>query len=454
MKRKLFGTDGIRGRANIFPMTPENIVLVGRAAAYKFSVSNKRCKIIIGKDTRLSCYMIETALASGISSMGVDVLLIGPMPTPGVAFLTSNMRCDAGVMISASHNPYDDNGIKFFSSEGLKLSDKDEAEIEQIIEGNHIGDNRPTAKAVGKIKRIDDAAGRYIVFAKNSFPKQDNLEGLKLVVDCSNGSAYNVAPTIFRELDADEVIAINNEPDGRNINRQCGALYPDKMANIVKEHNADIGIALDGDSDRVILCDKSGSIVDGDKIMGVCAKFMKEKGQLKRNTVVATSMSNFGLEKFLNDNGISLVRTDVGDRYVIEEMIKGDYNLGGEQSGHIIFRDHNFTGDGIVSALQIMSIMKSEKKDLKTLTAPIKPVPQRLENIKVKVKKNLSEIPSYTKTKMEADAKLKGIGFAVVRYSGTENLARVMVQSLDDKITKECTEVLSNTIRSDIGEDA
>jgi phosphoglucosamine mutase len=449
--RKLFGTDGIRGVANTYPMTPEMILIIGRAAAYKIKNSKKRCKIIIGKDTRLSGYMIETALSAGICSMGVDVHLVGPMPTPAVAYLTTSMRADAGVVISASHNPYQDNGIKFFSKDGFKLADELEYEIEKIIFENKIDELRPTAREVGKAFRVTDAGGRYIVFAKNSFPDEYNLDGFKVVIDCANGAAYKVAPSIFEELDA-SVVSINANPNGKNINRNCGALYADGLREKVVEEEASVGIALDGDADRVIMCDEKGEIVDGDRIIAINAKYMKEKGTLKNNTVVATVMSNYGLERYLKNCGIDMIRVKVGDRYVVEEMVKGGFNLGGEQSGHIIFLDSNTTGDGIVSALQTLAIMRARNKKLSELASEIEIIPQILINTKVREKKDLEGIPSVKKAIMDAESKLKGTGRVLVRYSGTELTARVMIEGeSEDLINKLALEIVQ-AINKEIGE--
>ncbi|MCK5307815.1 MAG: phosphoglucosamine mutase, partial [Zetaproteobacteria bacterium] len=341
--KRLFGTDGVRGVANIYPMTVEVATKLGRAIAFVFKQEKRRHRIVIGKDTRLSGYMIESAMVAGICSMGVDVMLVGPLPTPGIAFITSSMRADAGVVISASHNPYQDNGIKFFSRDGFKLPDRIEHEIEEFVLDENDEGHRPTAGEIGKAYRIDDAIGRYIVYLKNTFPDKMTLDGMKIVVDCGNGAAYKVAPEVFHELGA-EIFTVGVEPDGENINEGCGALYPEKLAERVKENGADIGIALDGDGDRCIVVDEKGSIVDGDHIMAICARSMLNEGRLRENTLVATVMSNTGLEEAMKKVGGRLVRTAVGDRYVVEEMVRGGYNLGGEQSGHIIFLDHTTTG--------------------------------------------------------------------------------------------------------------
>ncbi|MDL1972998.1 MAG: phosphoglucosamine mutase, partial [Deltaproteobacteria bacterium] len=365
---KLFGTDGIRGKANIWPMTTEVIMQVGRALAYVIKKRDHRHRVVVGKDTRLSGYMIETALTSGICSMGVDVLLIGPLPTPGVAFITSNMRADAGVMISASHNPYDDNGIKFFSREGFKLPDDIEKKIEDLtINNRHLERVRPTATEIGKAFRIEDAIGRYIVFLKNTLPKGMMLDGMKIVLDCAHGAAYRIAPTVFSELGA-RLELLGVKPDGLNINENCGALYPEAARKRLLETGADFGLALDGDGDRAILIDEKGEILDGDKVLAICAYYLSRYKTLKNQTVVGTVMSNFGLEMALNSWGLKLFRVPVGDRYVVEALVNRDYNLGGEPSGHIVFLDHHTTGDGILTALQILAIMLSEDKPLSELS--------------------------------------------------------------------------------------
>jgi phosphoglucosamine mutase len=381
-KVKLFGTDGIRGKANHYPMTGEIAFEVGRAAAYVLRKKNGRNKILIGKDTRLSGYMLESALTSGICSMGTNVALVGPMPTPGIAFVTRSLRVDAGVVISASHNPYDDNGIKFFSSDGFKLPDAIESEIEKTMFSQRLEKIRPEGAGIGKAVRIDDASGRYIEYVKSSFPKGRTLEGMKIVIDCSNGSAYKITPDVLKELGAN-VIAINDKPDGININANCGATHPEAMQRSVLEHKADIGIAHDGDADRTIICDERGEIVDGDKLMAICALDLKKDGKLNGNTIVATVMSNIGFELFLKKSGIKVLRTKVGDRYVVEEMVKKGCNLGGEQSGHIIFLDYNTTGDGPITALQILSTMCRREKSLSELASYIPIYPQVLVNVPV-----------------------------------------------------------------------
>ncbi|MGA2401381.1 MAG: phosphoglucosamine mutase, partial [Syntrophobacteraceae bacterium] len=390
---ELFGTDGIRGIANVFPMTTDLAMKVGFSTAYIFKRDHRRPKIIIGKDTRLSGYMIENAITSGICSMGVDVLLVGPLPTPGIAFITSSMRADAGIVISASHNPYEYNGIKIFGSDGFKLPDETEKYMEDLILSGEIERlPKPPASEIGRARRIDDAQGRYIVYLKNTFPRDLTLEGLKIVIDCAHGAAYRVAPDVFEELGA-EVILTGDRPNGKNINRDCGALYPELMASIVREHGANAGFALDGDADRLILADEKGEILDGDQIMAICAKHYIERNTLKDKTVVATIMSNLGFEVAMRRLGGRLVRTPVGDRYVVEQMRQNGYNFGGEQSGHMVFLDHSTTGDGILSALQVLAVMLNEGRPLSELKAIMDQYPQKLVNVPVDVRKPIDQVP-------------------------------------------------------------
>ncbi|HCC69130.1 MAG TPA: phosphoglucosamine mutase [Nitrospiraceae bacterium] len=448
--RKLFGTDGIRGKVNTYPMTSEIALKVGRAAAHVLKKAHGRNMILIGKDTRLSGYMLESALTSGICSMGMNVVLVGPLPTPGIAFITRSLRIDAGIVISASHNPYDDNGIKFFSSNGFKLPDEVERAIEDAVFSEEMKKIRPLGSDIGKAFRLEDATGRYIEYLKSTFPKGMTLDGLKIVVDCANGAAYKVTPWVLRELGA-EVIAINDKPDGKNINAGCGSVYPEAMQKAVIENRADIGIAHDGDADRTILCDENGQIVDGDQIMGMCALEAKKGGYLKGNTVVCTVMSNMGLEKFLQSAGIKLIRTQVGDRCVVEEMLKGGYNLGGEQSGHIIFMDHNTTGDGPLTALQILAVMRKNGEALSKLASHIPRYPQVLMNVKVTEKKSVEEFPEIIKAIKAAEQRLNG-GRILIRPSGTEPKIRVMVEGEDmDRIVliaKELTEIIKFKMQS------
>src|SRR5208337_1807032 len=367
---KLFGTDGIRGKVNKYPMTPENVLRVGMAVASVLKTDHGRRMVLIGKDTRLSGYMIESALTSGLCSKGMDVTLVGPIPTPGVSYLTRALRLDAGIVISASHNPFEDNGIKIFSSEGFKLSDELEQRMEQLIEDDNFPARRASGEKIGKAHRLDDASGRYIEYIKSTIPRGADLEGLKVVVDAANGAAYKITPLLLSELGA-QVVAINDKPNGTNINDNCGSLHLESVAAAVREAGADAGIARDGDADRTLLVDERGSVVDGDMILGIWAGELKKEGRLKGNGVVATVMSNLGLEKFLAGQDIGFLRTKVGDRYVVEEMIKGGYNLGGEQSGHIVSFDYNTTGDGPITALQILYLMRKKKKPLSGLAAGI-----------------------------------------------------------------------------------
>jgi phosphoglucosamine mutase len=433
VSRKLFGTDGIRGVANVDPMTPEMALRLGRAIALHFhrpGQPGRRGRVVIGKDTRLSGYLFETALASGICSMGADVLLCGPLPTPGIAFITSSMRADAGVVISASHNPYQDNGIKVFASDGFKLPDQVEAHLEELMTGTEIDKVVTPAAEIGRATKIEDARGRYVVFLKAAFPKERTLDGLRIVVDCAHGAAYRVAPAVFSELGA-EVITINDEPDGRNINRDCGAVHPEAMRDAVVRHRAHLGIALDGDADRVIVSDENGEEVDGDTIMAICAGRMLERGELRKNTVVATVMSNLGLERCLAGRGARLVRTAVGDRYVVEEMRANGYNFGGEQSGHLVFLDHMTTGDGVLAGLQVLSVMLEAGRPLSELRRVMTRYPQVLVNFKVQAKRPLPELPEVGRLVEGIEAKLGEEGRVLVRYSGTEAKARVMVEGPD-----------------------
>ncbi len=438
--KKLFGTDGIRGKANHSPMTGEIAFEVGRSAAYVLKRKHGLNKILIGKDTRLSGYMLESALTSGICSMGMNVVLVGPMPTPGIAFVTRSLRADAGVVISASHNPYNDNGIKFFSSDGFKLPDSTESAIEKEMFSKRLEKIRPEGAEIGRAHRVDDAAGRYIEYVKSTFPKGRTLEGMKVVIDCSNGSAYKITPYVLDELGA-EVISINDKPDGLNINENCGATHPESMQRAVLEHGADVGIAHDGDADRTIICDEKGELIDGDRIMALCALDMKKEGTLKKDTVISTVMSNIGFELFLKKNDIKVVRTQVGDRYVVEEMVRRKCNFGGEQSGHIVFLDHNTTGDGAITALEVLSIMSKKGKLLSDLTSYIPIYPQVLVNVRVKRTKNMEDYPEIDKAIKRAKKKVTD-GRILVRPSGTEPKIRVMLEGDNmDNITDIANEV-------------
>jgi phosphoglucosamine mutase len=451
MTRRLFGTDGIRGVANADPMTGEIAMQLGRAIAHIFKDVKGRHRIVVGKDTRLSGYMLETALASGVCSMGADVMLVGPLPTPGIAFITTSMRANAGVVISASHNPYYDNGIKIFSQDGFKLPDEIEHRIEELILSNHLHSLRPTAKAVGKAHRIDDAVGRYVVFLKNTFPNHLMLDGLRIALDCANGAAYRVAPTVFEELGA-EVITIGAEPDGENINEKCGSLHPEVVSRLVLEKGADIGIALDGDGDRIIFVDRKGKQVDGDYILAICALQLLSENRLKKGTLVTTVMSNMGLDKAVQNAGGKVVRTQVGDRYVVEEMVRGDFNLGGEQSGHTIFLDYNTTCDGVLTALQVLAIMKQKERPLDELAKVMEPLPQVLYNVKVKEKRNLSDFEEIERKIREIEKMLGQSGRILIRYSGTEPLLRIMVEGEDETKLRGSAEDLVQLVKKYIGE--
>lgn len=452
--KRLFGTDGIRGMANYDPMTPEMSLKLGKALTYilkQEKTDSKRLKIVIGKDTRLSGYMFEQAISAGITSMGADVLLVGPLPTPAIAFLTASMRADAGVVISASHNPYEDNGIKFFDRFGFKLPDEKELEIEELVLGEGINRLSVSPKDIGKASRLDDARGRYVVFLKNAFPKDMTLEGLRIVLDCANGAAYRVSPIVFEELGAD-LITIGSKPDGKNINTECGSLNPDLLKQKVKETGADLGIALDGDADRVIFCDETGDIVDGDKIIAICAEELIKSGRLLKNTVVSTIMSNMSLEAFIRDNGGQLIRTAVGDRYVVEEMRVRGCNFGGEKSGHIIFLDHTTTGDGTLAALQVLAIMKRKEKKLSELAKIIDLYPQLLLSVRVIEKKPFKSIKGLSDLLVLSERNLKNRGRINLRYSGTEPLARIMVEGEDESLIREIAHEIASLIERDIGE--
>lgn len=426
MISKIFGTDGVRGLANQFPMNPETALALGRALASVFLGKRGHRRIVIGKDTRLSGYMIENALSAGICSMGGEAIFLGPLPTPGIAFITHAMRADAGVVISASHNPYYDNGIKFFDHQGYKLPD----DIERLIEATLFTQPSlpiPTHAGVGKAYRVDDAVGRYIEYLKVTFPKSLSLEGMKIAVDCAHGAAYRVAPVVFEELGA-EVFAIGVEPNGTNINEYCGALYPQALQQKVLEVKADLGVALDGDADRLVVVDEAGEILHGDILLALCARDWQERKLLSQDTLVTTVMSNMGLEVQLNAWGIRLCRVQVGDRYLIEAMRQHGYNLGGEQSGHMIFLEHSTTGDGILAALQVMSMLKRRDTSLGRLSKGIVLFPQVLRNVRVSAKKELSMLPGLVRLRREIEEALGKKGRLLLRYSGTEPLLRIMLE--------------------------
>lgn len=429
MERKLFGTDGIRGLANAGSMTPEVAFRIGAAVTYLARKRGERVpRVVVGKDTRVSGYLYETSLASGICALGGRVMLCGPLPTPAIAHLTTSMRADVGIVISASHNLYQDNGIKIFGPDGFKLPDSEELELEQLLDGNEIDSKRPTGTRVGTAIRLDDAPGRYVAFAKASFPVEQTLDGLRICVDAAHGAAYRVAPLVFQELGA-EVFAIGVKPNGKNINLKTGALHPEACAREVKKRRAHLGIALDGDADRVIVLDDQGNQVDGDTVMALCARQMMQKKKLRKKTLVATVMSNLGLERAMESVGGKLIRTAVGDRYVVETMRRGGYNFGGEQSGHMVFLDHATTGDGLVAALQLLALCISEQRPLSELQrAAMERVPQTLHSIKLPSRRPLSDMPKTTKATEAAEKALGKNGRVLVRWSGTEPKLRVMVE--------------------------
>ncbi len=455
--KKIFGTDGVRGTANIEPVTAETALKLGRAAAHVFkhletqARSRGRHKIVLGKDTRLSGYMIENALSAGILSMGVDVLFIGPLPTPGVAYVTRSLRADAGIVITASHNPYDDNGIKFFRADGYKLDDKIEYQIESLVFSGEIENIRPTADDIGKAVRIDDALGRYIEHAKASFPRGLTLEGLRVVVDCAHGAAYKSTPCVLRELGAD-VIVSGNAPDGKNINKECGSMHPALMCQKIWEHRADVGIAHDGDGDRVLLSDEAGNLIDGDDLMAIAALDLLAQGTLAEKTLVATVMSNAGLDAAVQAAGGQVVRTAVGDKNVMDEMLRHGFNLGGEQSGHIIFRHHSTTGDGLVAALQVLRIMKTQGAPLSRVARCWTRSPQLVTNILVREKRPFEELDNVSQVVAEAETELKEQGGRVfLRYSGTEPKARLLLEGRDAAALEKWSQKISDAIKRQVG---
>jgi phosphoglucosamine mutase len=448
---KIFGTDGVRGRANIFPMTPEIALSLGRAVGKHFQKKPGKQRIVIGKDTRLSCYLFENALIAGLCSMGMDTLMVGPLPTPGVAFITRAYRATAGVVISASHNPFCDNGIKFFDSEGFKLPDSWEQEIEGLISKNYFQDSLPLDTDIGRNTKIIDADGRYIEFVKATFPRGMTLKNLTIALDCSNGAGYKVAPLVFRELDA-KVLLYGNQPNGLNINQKCGSMHPENIQMAVIEHTADVGIALDGDADRVILVDENAQIVDGDTILAICARDMHQKGLLKNQCVVSTVMTNLGFIKAMDSIGVRVVQSQVGDRYVIQDMLKHQANLGGEQSGHVIFLDHNTTGDGLVCALQVLRIMIETDSKLSDLASFVKRHPQACVNVKVSSKPSLDLLSLTNEALKQVEMSLGNNGRVLVRYSGTENLLRVMVEGNNQKQALKFAQNIAGIAKEEIGE--
>jgi phosphoglucosamine mutase len=457
VNKRIFGTDGVRGTANIEPVTAETALKLGRAAGHVFkhlqntARGSGRHKIVIGKDTRLSGYMLENAISSGVLSMGVDVLFIGPLPTPGVAYVTRSLRADAGIVITASHNPYADNGIKFFRADGYKLDDDIEGRIEHLVFSGDIENIRPTAGAIGKAVRIDDALGRYIEFAKASFPRGLTLEGMRVVLDCGHGASYKSTPCVLRELGA-EVIVFGNEPDGTNINRECGSMHPEFLCAKVRELRADVGIAHDGDADRVLLCDENGTLTDGDDVMVIVALEMVEQSTLAHETLVTTVMSNAGLEAAVKKAGGKVIRTAVGDKNVIDEMLKGGFNFGGEQSGHLIFRDFGTTGDGLVAALQILRIMKTRQARLSKLRQCWTRFPQIVTNVKVREKVPFEQLNGVLDLVAQAEQALGADGGRVLlRYSGTEPKARLLVEGSDHKALQHWTKLICDAVTRQVG---
>jgi phosphoglucosamine mutase len=457
LPKKIFGTDGVRGTANLEPVTAETALKLGRAAAHVFKNLESQArgrgkhKIVIGKDTRLSGYMLENAISSGILSMGVDVLFIGPLPTPGVAYVTRSLRADAGIVITASHNPYTDNGIKFFRADGYKLDDQVESRIEELVFSGEVEKIRPSSEHIGKAVRIDDALGRYIEFAKSSFPKGLTLEGMKIVLDCGHGAAYKASPCVLRELDA-EVVVYGNAPDGTNINEACGSMHPEAMCKRVVEHGAAVGIAHDGDADRVLLCDEKGNLIDGDDIMAIAALDMLAENSLANKTLVSTVMSNAGLEAAIKNAGGKMLRTPVGDKNVIDEMLRGGFNFGGEQSGHLIFRDFGTTGDGLVAALQILRIIKARGTPLSQLAQCWKRFPQRVTNVRVREKKPFEQLDGLSRLVAEAEQELSAQGGRLLlRYSGTEPKARLLVEGQDAQALETWSGRICGVIQQQIG---
>jgi phosphoglucosamine mutase len=432
----------MRGVANLEPMTSATVMRLGMAIASRLRQPGRHTRIAIGKDTRLSGYMFESALAAGIVAMGADVWLTGPLPTPGIAFITSSMRCDAGVVISASHNPFEDNGIKVFARDGYKLPDHVEAEIETLMGSGGLDAQRAAPSDIGYSRKIEDARGRYVVYCKSTFPSELTLDGLRIVVDGANGAAYRVGPAVFEELGA-KVIAIHTNPNGKNINARAGALHPQTMCDVVRNHEAHLGIAFDGDADRLVLCDEHGTVIDGDAVMALCATRMIKENRLAKQTLVTTVMSNIGLERALRTAGGQVVRTQVGDRYVVEEMRKNGYNLGGEQSGHLVFLDHATTGDGIVAALRVLAIMAKEQRPLSELARVMTRMPQVLINTAVEKKIPLDQLPDVQKMIADIERELGTDGRVLVRYSGTESKARVMIEGIDESQIKVWAEEIS-----------
>jgi phosphoglucosamine mutase len=447
---KLFGTDGVRGVANEYPMTAEMALNIGRATAHMFKRKGHHPKILIGKDTRLSGYMLENALVSGICSMGVDAIIVGVIPTPGIAYLTSSMRADAGIVISASHNPFQDNGIKIFSGDGFKLPDETELAIEDMILNNKLESILPPPSDLGKAYRMDDARGRYVVFLKHAFPREHSLEGAKVILDCANGATYRVGPETFSELGAN-VTTLFDDPDGKNINVKCGSQHPETLAAEVIKKGADVGFAFDGDGDRLIAVDEKGAVLTGDQVIAVCAALMKKEGSLTNNLVVRTVMSNIGLSVALEKLKIDSVMTKVGDRYVLEEMQAKGSAIGGEDSGHVIFLQHHTTGDGIVTALQVIAAMKKERKPLSELAKVMEVFPQSLINVDTKSRPDISTVPELVAIIKSVEGHLGASGRVLVRYSGTQNMCRVMVEGPTQEQTLTYCKQIADVVKEKLG---
>ena len=450
MSKRLFGTDGLRGRVNIWPMTADVALRLGLAAGMCYRSAKRRSRVVIGKDTRLSGYVFENALAAGLLAAGMDVFLVGPLPTPAISFLTRNMRADLGVVISASHNPFHDNGIKFFDAEGFKIPDEAENRMADMVLDPEHAWKYPDAAHTGRAYKIKDAPGRYIVYLKNSFPAHLSLDGLRVVIDCANGANYKVAPLALEELGA-EVVRIGTEPNGLNINYRCGSLYPEAVASKVLETRADVGLALDGDADRLIVVDEKGTVLDGDQIIALCAQDLMRKGKLPGNLLVATVMSNMALEVFMREQGGKLLRTQVGDRYVMEAMRQHGALLGGEQSGHLIFREYSTTGDGLLAALQILQIMRQRERPLSELAGQLALYPQELVNVHVDRKPPIEETPELAKAVADVEERLGGRGRVLLRYSGTEPLCRVMVEGEDEDVVRKLAHELAALVESVLG---
>lgn len=447
---KLFGTDGIRGEANRYPMNAETAFKVGQTVAHLFKRNSHRARVVIGKDTRISGYMLESSLEAGITSMGGDSYLVGVLPTPGIAFITQSMRADAGIVISASHNPYQDNGLKIFDADGFKLTDAQENEIEDMIFGNQLGDLLPQAKAMGKAIRINDIHGRYIVFLKNSFPRDLSMEGMKIVLDTSNGATYRVAPDAFDELGAD-VDVIHNTPNGVNINDRCGSQHTEDLKNRVIQTGAAVGLAFDGDGDRLIAVDEKGNEITGDQLLIICAYVLKKEGRLKNDLVVSTVMSNLGFKIACKKYGFKHHMSDVGDRYVLADMLRLGAVVGGEDAGHMIFLEHHKTGDGIIAAMQLIAAMLKEGRPLSELARLMDVFPQKLINIDVKSKPDISGIPGIMEVIGKVEKELGEAGRVLVRYSGTQNMCRVMVEGPSEDITENYCRLIADVVRNEIG---